>query len=52
MSEETLQTIEECGAALMPIAETCQIAEISPDAFEKDDAARRLAEKLMEGIEK
>lgn len=45
MTEETLQTIEECGAALMPIAETCQIAEISPDAFEKDDAARRRYDK-------
>lgn len=28
MSEETLQAIEDCGAAEMQIAETCAIAEI------------------------
>ena len=29
MSEETLQAIENCGAAEMPTAETCAIAEIT-----------------------
>ena len=29
MNEETLQAIENCGAAEMPIAETCAIAEIT-----------------------
>lgn len=29
MSEETLQAIENCGAAEMPVAETCAIAEIA-----------------------
>ena len=33
MSEETLQAIENCGAAEMPAAETCAIAEITEADF-------------------
>lgn len=33
MSEETLQAIENCGAAEMPTAETCAIAEITEAEF-------------------
>ena len=33
MSEETLQAIENCGAAEMPTAETCAIAEITDAEF-------------------
>ena len=41
MSEETLQAIENCGAAEMPIAETCAIAEISEEDYWKDETAQK-----------
>ena len=36
MTAETLEAIENCGAAEMPIAETCAIAEISEADFWAD----------------
>lgn len=41
MSEETLQAIENCGAAEMPTAETCAIAEITEAEYWADAEAQR-----------
>lgn len=41
MSEETLQAIENCGAAEMPTAETCAIAEITEAEYWADTEAQR-----------
>lgn len=42
INEETLQTIEDCGAAEMPIAETLEIAEMSEtDWNATPEAAKR-----------
>lgn len=42
MSEETLQAIENCGAAEMPTAETCAIAEITEaDYWASPEAQKR-----------
>ena len=39
IDEETYQTIEDCGAAEMPIDETCEIAEITEEDFFADENA-------------
>lgn len=41
MSEETLQTIEDCGATEMSISEMCEIVGINEDAYLADKAAQR-----------
>lgn len=41
MSEETLQAIENCGAAEMPIAETCAIAEITEAEYWANPEAQK-----------
>lgn len=42
MTKDTLQAIEDCGAAEMPIAETCAIAEIGePDYWASPEAQKR-----------
>lgn len=41
MSEDTLQAIENCGAAEMPTAETCAIAEITEAEYWADAEAQR-----------
>ena len=42
MKEETLQAIENCGAAEMPTAETCAIAEIAEaDYWASPEAQKR-----------
>ena len=41
MTAETLEAIENCGAAEMPIAETCAIAEISEADYWADETAQR-----------
>ena len=42
LTEETLQTIEDCGAAEMPLGETLEIAEIAQEAWDASpEAARR-----------
>ena len=39
--EDTLQTLEDCGAAEMPAAETCAIAEISETDFWANPEAQK-----------
>ena len=41
MSEETLQAIENCGAAEMPTAETCAIAEITEAEYWANPEAQK-----------
>lgn len=41
MSEETLQAIENCGAAEMPIAETCAIGEITEAEYWANPEAQK-----------
>lgn len=41
MTEETLQIIEDCGAAVMPIGETCLIAEIAEADYFGDEIAQK-----------
>ena len=42
LDEDTLKTLEDCGAAEMPAAETCAIAEISEaDFWASPDAQKR-----------
>ena len=41
MTAEALEAIENCGAAEMPIAETCAIAEISEADYWADENAQK-----------
>lgn len=41
MSEDTLQAIENCGAAEMPTAETCAIAEITEAEYWANPEAQK-----------
>lgn len=41
MTAEALEAIENCGAAEMPIAETCAIAEISEGDYWADENAKK-----------
>ncbi|MBR4353783.1 MAG: hypothetical protein IKP97_00600 [Kiritimatiellae bacterium] len=41
MTTEALEAIENCGAAEMPIAETCAIAEISEADYWADENAKK-----------
>lgn len=41
MTQEELQAIEDCGAAEMPLDETCLICEINPDEFERNEEVRK-----------
>ena len=41
MNDETLQAIENCGAAEMPIPEACAIAEISEADYWADENAQK-----------
>ena len=41
MNDETLQAVENCGAAEMPIPETCAIAEISEANYWADENAQK-----------
>ena len=48
MTEETLQIIEDCGAAVMTIGETCLIAEIAEaEYFDDDEAKKRYRKGLL-----
>lgn len=40
LTEETLKTIEDCGAAEMPLPETCIIAEISENQYNASQKAQ------------
>ena len=40
LAAETLQTIEDCGAAEMPLSETCIIAEITEEAYNASKEAQ------------
>lgn len=41
LTDEVLQTVEDCGAVEMPIAETCAIAEIGETAYWGSEAAQK-----------
>ena len=41
MTKDTLEAIENCGAAEMPIAETCAIAEITEADYWADEEAQK-----------
>ncbi|MGN0851846.1 MAG: hypothetical protein ACI4Q3_00550 [Kiritimatiellia bacterium] len=45
MTEETLQAIEDCGAAEMPLGETLIIAQITEAEWEKNAKARQAYER-------